>query len=63
MTALLTGLAGLSQPNLVLVACGSAFVGAFVEAKLIEKVTLRAIQIIVSALLTLISLGLLTGLI
>ena len=63
MTALLTGLAGLSQPYLVLVACGSAFVGAFVGAKLIEKVTLRAIQIIVSALLTLISLGLLTGLI
>jgi uncharacterized membrane protein YfcA len=58
-----SGLAGLSEPRLVALACGSAFAGAFLGAKLVHKVTLRSIQILVSALLGLISFGLLTGLI
>jgi uncharacterized membrane protein YfcA len=58
-----SGLSGLAEPYLVSVACMSAFVGAFVGSKLIHKVTLRSIQMLVSALLTLISLGLLMGLI
>jgi uncharacterized membrane protein YfcA len=57
-----SGLAGFSEPYLVAVACLSAFVGAFVGARLIHKVTLRGIQILVSVLLTLIACGLLTGL-
>jgi len=57
-----SGLAGFSEPYLVAIACLSAFVGAFVGARLIHKVTLRGIQILVSVLLTLIACGLLTGL-
>jgi uncharacterized membrane protein YfcA len=58
-----SGLSGLAEPYLVAMACMSAFLGAFVGSKLIHKVTLRSIQILVSALLALISVGLLTGII
>lgn len=58
-----SGLSGFSKPYLVAVASVSAFVGAFLGAKLLHKVTLRSIQVLVSALLALISFGLLTGLI
>jgi uncharacterized membrane protein YfcA len=57
------GLAGLAEPYLVVLACLSAFVGAFFGARLIHKVTFRAIQILVSILLLLISAGLVTGLV
>ncbi|MEY4670034.1 MAG: hypothetical protein RL518_2733 [Pseudomonadota bacterium] len=56
-----SGLSGLSEPYLVVLACGSAFAGAFLGSKVIHKVTLRSIQILVSALLAVISFGLLTG--
>ena len=58
-----SGLQGLSQSHLVILASISAFVGAFVGARLIQKVTLRSIQVTVSVLLTVISIGLMTGLI
>ena len=57
------GLAGLAEPYLVVLACLSAFVGAFFGARLIHKVTYRTIQILVSILLLIISVGLMTGLV
>lgn len=58
-----TGLAGLSEPYLVVLACLCAFVGAFFGARLMHKVTYRAIQILVSILLLAISAGLVSGLV
>ena len=57
------GLAGLAEPYLVVLACLAAFVGAFFGARWIHKVTLRAIQLLVSILLLVISAGLMTGLV
>lgn len=51
------------QWGLVGTACLSAFLGAYIGAKVLKKVTLRAVQISVSALLLLIACGLITGLI
>ena len=50
------------QWTMVLSASFSAFVGAYLGAKLLQKVTLRTIQRLVSVLLVLIGLGLVTGL-
>ena len=50
------------QWTMVLSASFSAFVGAYLGAKLLHKVTLRTIQRLVSVLLVLIGLGLVTGL-
>lgn len=55
------GLAGLSEPYLVVLACLSAFVGAFFGARLVHKVTYRTIQVLVSILLLVISVALMTG--
>lgn len=51
------------QWGLVAAACVSAFLGAFVGAKVLKKVTIRTVQISVSSLLVLVSLGLITGLV
>ena len=50
------------QWTMVLFASLSAFVGAYLGAQLLHKVTLRTIQRLVSVLLVLIGLGLVTGL-
>ena len=50
------------QWTMVLSASFSAFVGAYLGAKLLHKVTLRTIQRLVSVLLVLMGLGLVTGL-
>ena len=50
------------QWTMVLSASFSAFVGAYLGAKLLHKVTLRTIQRLVSVFLVLIGLGLVTGL-
>lgn len=39
----------------------AAFVGAYFGAKMLQKITVRSIQIIVSALLMLVAVGLITG--
>jgi len=46
---------------LVFVATISAFSGAFIGSRLIKKLTIHAIQIMVSSLLLIIALGLITG--
>lgn len=46
---------------LVGVATISAFAGAFVGARLVRKLTIRAIQLVVSLLLSLVALGLISG--
>jgi uncharacterized membrane protein YfcA len=55
--------AGNVQWGLVAAACISAFLGAYVGAKVLKKVTIRAVQISVSSLLVLVSLGLISGLV
>ena len=57
-----SGFTGLSEPYLVVFACLSALLGAFFGARHIHKITLRSIQILVSVLLVIISVGLVTGL-
>ena len=47
---------------LVGIATVAAFAGAFIGSRLIGKLTIRAIQLIVSALLVVVALGLITGL-
>jgi hypothetical protein len=47
--------------GLVLAATLAAFLGAFIGARLIQKVTLRAIQLIVGVLLMIVSIGMVTG--
>jgi len=49
------------QWGLVVVACISAFLGAYIGTKVLKKVTIRAVQISVSSLLILVSIGLITG--
>lgn len=46
---------------LVIVASLAAFTGAFVGKKLLTKITIRTIQVTVSALLVVVSLGLISG--
>jgi len=53
--------AGDVQWGLVAAACLSAFLGAYVGARVLRKVTIRAVQVSVSLLLVLVSLGLITG--
>jgi uncharacterized membrane protein YfcA len=48
---------------LVIAACISAFLGAYLGRKWLEKITLQTVRYIVSALLFLVGLGLLSGLI
>jgi len=46
---------------LVISASMSAFVGAYFGSKLLKKITIRSIQLVVSVLLVIISLGLISG--
>lgn len=48
--------------QLVLAASLSAFIGAYFGVRLLKKITIRAVQITVSALLVIISIGLILGL-
>jgi uncharacterized membrane protein YfcA len=48
---------------LLSVAVVAAFLGVFIGNRLLKKVTMRAVQIIVSILLVVIALGLITGII
>lgn len=47
--------------TLVIAASVSAFTGAFFGAKMLKKLTIRGVQVLVSALLVLVSLGLISG--
>ncbi|GKS65907.1 hypothetical protein YTPLAS72_32110 [Nitrospira sp.] len=47
---------------LVTAACLSAFTGAYVGAKVLQKVTFRSVQLTVSTLLTVVGIGLVMGL-
>lgn len=47
--------------QLVTAACTSAFTGAYVGAKVLQKVTFRSVQLIVSALLIVVGVGLIAG--
>lgn len=49
--------------GLVVAACLSAFVGAYAGASVLDKVTIRAVQLAVSALLLTVALGLIAGLV
>lgn len=49
--------------GLVLAACFAAFLGAYIGAKLVKKVTMRTLQIIVGGMLILVGCGMITGLI
>ncbi len=53
----------LTQWPLVVCACLSAFVGAFLGAKLLKKMTLKSVQTVVSALLVLIAVAMIMGLV
>ncbi len=46
---------------LVTAACTSAFTGAYVGAKVLQKVTFRSVQLVVSGLLILVGVGLIVG--
>lgn len=47
---------------IVIAACAAAFAGAFIGTRILKKVTLRTVQIIVSALLVVVASGLIAGL-
>lgn len=47
--------------QLVIAASVSAFIGAYFGSKLLTKITIRSIQIVVSILLVMVSLGLISG--
>jgi uncharacterized membrane protein YfcA len=49
--------------GLVLAATLAAFAGAFIGSRLVEKITLKTIQVLVGALLVLIGMGLMAGVI
>lgn len=49
--------------GLVLAATTAAFIGAFMGARLIKKVTLRTLQVIVGIMLILVGMGMATGLV
>jgi hypothetical protein len=46
---------------LVITASLAAFIGAYAGSRLLQKITIRFIQLIVSILLVVVSLGLITG--
>lgn len=46
---------------LVIGACASAFIGAYVGSQMLKKVTFRSVQLIVSALLIVVGVGLIAG--
>jgi uncharacterized protein len=46
---------------LVISASASAFVGAYFGARLLKKITIKSVQIVVSVLLVIVSLGLMSG--
>lgn len=46
---------------LIFCACIAAFAGAFLGAKLVKKITIRSIQLAVSAMLALVAVGLIAG--
>ncbi len=48
--------------SMVIAACAAAFAGAFIGTKILKKVTLRTVQIVVSALLVVVAAGLIAGL-
>lgn len=56
------GLLGGETGRLVGVAVGAAFVGSFLGARLVDRVTLPAIQVLVGVLLMLVAVGLASGL-
>ena len=47
--------------SLVIAACVAAFGGAFIGARLLDKITLRAVQLIVAAAMTVVGMGLAAG--
>lgn len=47
--------------RLVVVAILAAFLGSFLGARLVKKVTLRTIQLIVGAMLVIVGLGMVSG--
>lgn len=47
---------------LVIAACAAAFAGAFIGTIILKKITLRTVQMVVSALLVVVAFGLITGL-
>lgn len=48
--------------TLVIAASTSAFAGAYLGARILGKVTIRTVQIIVSAILAIVAIGLMVGL-
>lgn len=46
---------------LVIGACASAFTGAYLGAKVLQKVTFRSVQLMVLGLLILVGIGLIAG--
>lgn len=57
----ITGQHHVVQWPLVIAASVSAFIGAYFGSKLLKKITIRSIQLVVSALLIVVSLGLISG--
>jgi uncharacterized membrane protein YfcA len=57
----MTGQHYVVQWPLVIAASVSAFIGAYFGSKLLKKITIRSIQLVVSALLIVVSLGLMSG--
>lgn len=56
---------GVSEFNwtLLLSACCAAFAGAYFGAKLVNKITIRSVQLIVSVMLAVVALGMVAGLV
>jgi hypothetical protein len=49
--------------GVIAIAMGSAFLGAYVGTRVLERITLRGVRVAVAAMMLLVGLGLLTGLI
>ena len=49
------------QWALILSACGAAFIGSFLGNRLLTKLTFRSVQLVVSALLSVVAVGLISG--
>ncbi|MEZ5492631.1 MAG: TSUP family transporter [Gammaproteobacteria bacterium] len=68
-TRLLVYGAGMADQNLrgewplILSACGAAFAGSFLGNRLLTKLTYRSVQVVVTALLAVVAIGLISGLI
>ncbi len=56
-------LKGQGDLGLIVAGCGAAFIGTFAGSRLIDKVTLRSVQIIVGVMLFILALGMASGLI